>query len=174
MPRAAAFAGEGLGIVPQTAEAPLAASLRGQLKQIGVRAGRFALFMPALLKARPAAMRARLWALHHGVAVPELPAPGLVAVPPQADWPAGFAVIAGWQEAGPVLLRLDVAERIAGELGWATRHGPTVLPAGLAGRFAVKPNWCRRCCAGLGSGCCRVAAWGRADLVRRPRPCWRR
>jgi ATP-dependent RNA helicase SUPV3L1/SUV3 len=95
-------------------------------------------------------MRARLWALHHGVAVPELPAPGLVAVPPQADWPAGFAVIAGWQEAGPVLLRLDVAERIAGELGWATRHGPTVLPAGLAGRFAVKAELVPAVLRGLG------------------------
>ena len=141
---------EGLGVVPQTTDAPLPAALRGQLKQIGVRAGRFALFMPALLKARPAAMRARLWALHHGTAVPELPAPGLVAVPPPGDWPAGFAAVAGWQEAGPVLLRLDVAERVAGELAWATRQGATALPAGLAGRFAVKAELVPAVLRGLG------------------------
>jgi ATP-dependent RNA helicase SUPV3L1/SUV3 len=141
---------EGLGVVPQATDAPLPAALRGQLKQIGVRAGRFALFMPALLKARPAAMRARLWALHHGTAVPVLPAPGLVAVPSPGDWPAGFAAIAGWQEAGPVLLRLDVAERVAGELAWATRQGATVLPAGLAGRFAVKAELVPAVLRGLG------------------------
>ena len=129
---------EGLGVVPEASVEALAPALRGQLKQIGVRAGRFALFIPALLKPRPAAMRARLWALQHGVRVPELPASGLVSLSSPPDWPPGFAAVAGWLETGPVLLRLDVAERVAGELAWATWHGATVLPAGLAGRFAVK------------------------------------
>jgi ATP-dependent RNA helicase SUPV3L1/SUV3 len=44
----------------------------------------------------------------------------------------------GWLEAGPVLLRLDIAERVAAELAWATRRGPTALPAGLASRFSLK------------------------------------
>jgi ATP-dependent RNA helicase SUPV3L1/SUV3 len=140
---------EGLGVVREAGGEPLAPGLRGQLKQIGVRAGRFALFIPALLKPRPAAMRARLWALHHGVAVPEASAPGLVSQSPP-DWPPGFAEMAGWLEAGPVLLRLDVAERVAGELGWAARHGATVLPAGLAGRFAVKAELVPAVLRGLG------------------------
>jgi ATP-dependent RNA helicase SUPV3L1/SUV3 len=140
---------EGLGVVPQADAEPLAPALRAQLKLISVRAGRFALFLPSLLKPRPAAMRARLWALHHGLALPELPAPGLVSLPPQ-DWPPGFAAIAGWLEAGPVLLRLDVAERVAGELAWATWHGATPLPAGLAGRFAVKAELVPAVLRGLG------------------------
>ena len=70
---------EGLGVVADASAEQLAPLLRGQLKQIGVQAGRFALFMPALMKARPAAMRARLWALQRGLAVPELPAPGLAS-----------------------------------------------------------------------------------------------
>ncbi|HXQ47182.1 MAG TPA: hypothetical protein VN806_11235, partial [Caulobacteraceae bacterium] len=141
---------EGLGVVPEAAIDVLAPTLRAQLKQIGVQAGRFALFLPALLKPRPTAMRARLWALHRGFATPELPAPGLVAVPPPPDWPAGFAAMAGWQEAGPMLLRLDVAERVTGELAWATLRGATVLPTGLAGRFAVKAELVPAVLRGLG------------------------
>ncbi len=141
--------GEGLGVVSEAETEPLAPALRAQLKLIGVRAGRFALFLPALLKPRAAAMRARLWALHHGLDLPALPAPGLVSLPPQ-DWPPGFAAVAGWLEAGPILLRLDVAERVAGELAWATRRGATPLPAGLAGRFAVKAELVPAVLRGLG------------------------
>jgi ATP-dependent RNA helicase SUPV3L1/SUV3 len=140
---------EGLGVVPEASVEALAPALRGQLKQVGVRAGRFALFVPALLKPRPTAMRARLWALQHGVGVPELPASGLVSLSAH-DWPPGFAAVAGWLETGPVLLRLDIAERIAGELAWATRRGATVLPAGLAGRFAVKAELVPAVLRGLG------------------------
>ena len=141
---------EGLGVVPEAGVDAFAPALRAQLKQIGVRAGRFALFVPALLKPRPTAMRARLWALHRGLAAPELPAPGLVAVPLPPDWPPGFAAMAGWLEAGPVLLRLDVAERVAGDLAWATQRGATVLPPGLAGRFAVKAELVPAVLRGLG------------------------
>ena len=76
-------------------------------------------------------MRARLWALQHGVAVPELPPPDLVSLPRRPDWPAGFAEAMGWLEAGPVLLRLDIAEtgrRRAG-LGDARVARPPCRPA---------------------------------------------
>jgi ATP-dependent RNA helicase SUPV3L1/SUV3 len=106
-----------------------------------VRSGRFALFVPALLKSRSAVMRARLWALHQGVPVPALPDAALVSLPAhQPGWPAGFAAMAGWVEAGPILLRLDIAEKIAGELGYRSRRGPAALPSGLASRFAIKPD----------------------------------
>jgi ATP-dependent RNA helicase SUPV3L1/SUV3 len=129
---------EALGVMPCAEDDRVAPELRAALKVIGVKAGRFALYMPALLKARPMAMRASLWALHHGVAVPRLPAADSVSLPPQPDWPAGFAEAMGWLDAGPVLLRLDIAERIAGELAWTTRRGPTALPVGLASRFSLK------------------------------------
>ena len=129
---------EQLGLVPGASEDGLSPELRAGLKRIGVRAGRFALFLPALLKPQAAATRARLWALAHGVAVPGLPAPGLVSMPAPGDWPPGFAAAMGWLEAGPVLLRLDVAERVAAELGWASRRGATALHGALASRFSVK------------------------------------
>ncbi len=44
----------------------------------------------------------------------------------------------GWFDAGPVLLRLDVAERIAAELAYATRRGATALPPNLASRLSIR------------------------------------
>ncbi|HET8995348.1 MAG TPA: helicase-related protein [Acetobacteraceae bacterium] len=130
--------GESLGLIANDDRETVSPELRGRLRALGVRTGRLALYMPALLKPRPAAMRARLWALHHGVAVPALPGPGLVSLPVPSDWPPGFAAAVGWIEAGPVLLRLDIAERIAGELGWAARPGALALPPGLASRLSIK------------------------------------
>jgi ATP-dependent RNA helicase SUPV3L1/SUV3 len=70
--------------------------------------------------------------------MPRLPLPSTVALSAMPDWPPGFAPAMGWIEAGPVLLRLDIAERVANELAWATRRGATVLPPGLPSRLAVK------------------------------------
>ena len=111
---------------------------RAALKSVGIKAGRFGVYLPALLKARAADMRARLWGLHHGMAAPSLPPPDVVSLPRRPDWPVGFADAMGWLEAGPALLRLDIAEKVAAELAWATRRGPAAMPAGLASRFALK------------------------------------
>lgn len=129
---------DGLGLIPETTDEPPPPELREKLKRLGVRAGRFALFLPALLKPRPTAMRARLWAVREGVSLPPLPRPGSISLAQPPDWPAGFAVAMGWIEAGPVWLRLDVAERVAGELGWATRKGPVALPSDLSPRLSIR------------------------------------
>ena len=60
------------GVVAGPTEDGVPPALRARLKPIGVRAGRFALFMPAVLKPRAAAVRAALWALRRGVPTPEL------------------------------------------------------------------------------------------------------
>jgi ATP-dependent RNA helicase SUPV3L1/SUV3 len=130
--------GETLGIIAGVDEETLASTIRPKLRKIGVRSGRLALFVPAMLKPRMAAMRARLWALAHGLPVPALPAASVVSMSPRADWPAGFASAMGWIETGPVLLRLDIAERVAGELGYLTRRGAIVPPGDLGSRFAVR------------------------------------
>jgi ATP-dependent RNA helicase SUPV3L1/SUV3 len=79
--------------------------------------------------------------LHQGLPVPPSPNAALVSLPThQPDWPPGFAAMAGWIEAGPILLRLDIAEKIAGDLGYRCRRGPAALPSGLASRFAIKPD----------------------------------
>ena len=125
------------GVVPGATEAEIAPELRGKLKALGLRAGRFALFLPALLKPRPAALRARLWALWARVPTPELPGAGLVSVS-GTGWPDGFGPALGFVAAGPVLLRLDVAERIAAELAWMTRSRAAAVPDGLAPRLSVR------------------------------------
>ena len=116
----------------------LAAPLRARLKAAGVRAGRFGLFVPAALKPRAMAMRALLWAVAHRQPALPLPSAGQVSAAKPVAWPPGFAEAMGWLEAGPVLLRLDVAERVAAELAFATRRGATALPPNLASRLSVR------------------------------------
>ncbi|MFC7475327.1 helicase-related protein [Dankookia sp. GCM10030260] len=143
---------EHLGLVPGNTNAGISQDLRQKLKAIGVRAGRFALFVPEALKPRAMALRAQLWAMSRNIDTPALPAPGLVALqlreahegetnpPPPIGWPPGFAQTMGWLPAGPVLLRLDVAERIAAELGFLTRRAPAPPPPDLASRLGVKAD----------------------------------
>jgi len=125
---------EGLGIAAPVEDLPPPA--RHFLKSRGIRAGRFALFVPALLKPRPAALRALLLAVRDNTEPPTLPAAGLVSVPP-ADWPAPLALALGWLDAGPVLLRLDIAERIVADLLRAGHGKPMPVPPDLASRLSV-------------------------------------
>ncbi len=120
------------------APVPLPPPIRARLKALGVRAGRFGMFHPAALKPRGMALRALLWAVAQRQASPGLPAAGLVSLPAPAGWPPGFAAAMGWLDAGPVLLRLDVAERVAAELAFATRRGAMALPPNLASRLSIR------------------------------------
>ncbi|MBC9179756.1 DNA helicase, partial [Roseomonas ludipueritiae] len=131
---------EYLGLVPGGTEAEVNPELRQKLKAIGIRAGRFALYLPEVLKPRPMALRAQLWALKAECVVPTLPGGGLVSIQPPEGWPRGFAATMGWVQAGSVLLRLDVAERVAGELGHLTRRAPATLPQDVASRLGVKAD----------------------------------
>jgi ATP-dependent RNA helicase SUPV3L1/SUV3 len=128
--------GEGMGVM-QAAETP-APPERARLKALGIRAGRHAVFMPAMLKPAANALRAQLWALHHGVAAPALPHPAAVSIPRPAAWPEGFAAAMGWFDAGPMLLRLDIAERVGADLAWAGRDHPVPVPDDLAARLSIK------------------------------------
>ena len=71
-----------------------------------------------------------------------------------------------------MLLRLDIAERVAAELAWATRRGPTAMPAGLASRFSLKADLLPVVLRRLGF---RVVPaerpGGGRSTVRRRRPC---
>ena len=135
------------GVVAGATEADVAAELRARLKDLGVRAGRYALFIPEMLKPGAMAMRAALWAVRERVPTPSLPHPGLVSIVrpdgvkqgglAPGGWPSGFGAAMGWVEAGPVLVRLDIAERVRAELDHATRRRAAVLPEGLASRLAV-------------------------------------
>ncbi len=126
---------EDLGITAPVEDLPQAT--RHYLKSRGVRAGRFALFIPAMLKPRAAALRALLLAIRSGRAPVGLPAPGLVSVP-TPDWPPGVAQELGWLDAGPILVRLDIAERILGDLLHAGHGRPMPVPPDLASRLSVR------------------------------------
>ena len=127
--------GEAGGVAPSVRLPP---PERTRLKALGVRAGRFGLFHPAALKPRAMALRGLLWAVSRRTTTPAMPAAGLVSLPHPPDWPAGFAAAMGWFDSGPLLLRLDVAERIAAELAYATRRGATALPPNLASRLSIR------------------------------------
>jgi ATP-dependent RNA helicase SUPV3L1/SUV3 len=129
---------EGLGVAAPVAGLP--AGVTDGLRRLGIEAGQFALFMPRLLKPRPQTMRAMLWALAQGKAVPQLPAPSAVTLPAAglAEWPGGCAFTLGWVACGPVLVRLDVLEAVAADLRGRLVAGPTALPPGLAPRLGVR------------------------------------
>ena len=146
------------GLVVGATEADIAPALRGRLKALGVRAGRFALFMPALLKPRAVAMRARLWSVARCVPLPALPGAGLISLPATAAQNNLFLATMGWIEAGPIWLRLDIAERIGAELGWLTRTRPTALPGDLVSRLSVRAELLPAVLRGLGFGVRPAAA----------------
>ncbi|MCC6719265.1 MAG: DNA helicase [Acetobacteraceae bacterium] len=142
---------EGLGVAPALeADHDLSPQQRQVLKGLGVRVGRQALFMTAMLKPAAARLRAALWALAEGRPAPDLPPPGLVSIAPPPDWPEGFAAAMGWVAAGPALLRLDIAERVGAELAWAARARPAPLPPELCQRLSLRAELLPAVLRGLG------------------------
>ncbi len=144
---------ESLGVVPGPTEPEIAAEQRARLKAAGIRAGRFALFMPALLKPRAQAMRAALLALAREQPTPVLPPPSLVTLArPNANEGLSDSLLLalGWVAAGPVWIRLDMAERIAAELAWLTRGGPMPIPADLPARLCLRAELLPAVLRGLG------------------------
>ncbi len=129
--------GEALGVLPGEEFHP---SLRAALKPLGVEAGQFAIFLPALMKPKAACIRAMLWALWQNTGNPELPAAGRVSVTPPLGWDDEMALAMGWVKTGPVMLRLDIAEKMGRELNYLIRKHPVALPAGLGSRMSLKPE----------------------------------
>ena len=151
--------GEGAGIAAAEMLPPAALAA---LKPHGIAAGRFAVFLPALLKPKPAAMRALLLGLWHGVKPPALPAAGLVSAP-ATGWDAAAALSLGWLPAGPVMLRLDIAERLARELFYAVRKHKVPVPPQLGSRLSVKPEHLPAALNALGLRIIPAAALGPAQ-----------
>ncbi len=140
---------EAAGVVAGDTDDAIATELRRKLKGAGIRAGRFALYVPDLLKQRPSALRAQLWAVQARLPAPDLPDPGLVSLP--ADHAAASMLLAlGWVQAGPVLLRLDIAERIAAELAFSTRGRPAPVPAAIGQRLGLRAELLPAVLRGLG------------------------
>jgi ATP-dependent RNA helicase SUPV3L1/SUV3 len=149
--------GEAAGILPVEA---VSNEVKPLLKPLGIEAGRFALYLPAVLKPRAAQMRAVLLALWRGKQTPELPGAGLVSTPAQADWDEAFGLSMGWVAAGPVMIRLDVAETLSRELFYAVRKHPVPVPAGLGSRMSLKPAFLPAALNALGFRIVPAAALG--------------
>ncbi|HEV7660301.1 MAG TPA: helicase-related protein [Allosphingosinicella sp.] len=103
------------GIITRDAVAgPLAAldkEQRRAVTRIGVRIGALDLYMPALLKPEAMRWRAALRAAASGAGMPELPAHSSVVLPTPAD--RALLGRLGFRAAGPQMIRVDMAERIA-------------------------------------------------------------
>ncbi|HTU09426.1 MAG TPA: helicase-related protein [Allosphingosinicella sp.] len=103
------------GIVARDAVAGAMAALdkeqRRAVTKFGVRIGALDLFMPAVLKPEAMRWRAAFRAAAAGQAMPALPAHNAVVLPTPPD--RALLARLGFRAAGPQMIRVDMAERIA-------------------------------------------------------------
>jgi ATP-dependent RNA helicase SUPV3L1/SUV3 len=113
--------GEGLGALPRGPRhgqlgrqlAALSDHDRRDLRRLGVRFGREAVFIPALLKPKVVTVKAVLWAAETGRPVPVAPPAGRVSLPVDRSLPGGYYAAIGYRRLGPRALRVDLVERLA-------------------------------------------------------------
>ena len=127
---------ESLGILPRKQLSDLLKGLdqgeRAKLRKLGVRFGEHHVYLPALLKPAPAAMKVRLWRVHNRIASPLAPPPaGLSSLPVDPQTPAGFYLIAGFEVCGPRAVRIDMLERLLQQLRQKNNAGPFPISAEL-------------------------------------------
>ncbi len=118
----------------------VAPDLRQEAKKFGIDLGRFAIYLPAALKPGAARLRALFWGVWHDRNPPPMPAAGLVSAPMPVNWGPDFALAMGWVQAGPLMIRLDVVERVTRELHYLIRKHPILLPPNLGSRMGLKPD----------------------------------
>jgi ATP-dependent RNA helicase SUPV3L1/SUV3 len=125
---------EGLGSVPRAAVSEQLAALtpadRKALARLGVRLGRETVFVAAMLKPRPIAVRALLWCVHEGEAPRPSPS-ARVSLPVDHGVPEGFYAATGYRPLGARALRVDMLERLAAALRRRARSGPFAPDAAL-------------------------------------------
>jgi ATP-dependent RNA helicase SUPV3L1/SUV3 len=111
---------EGLGVLARQPVAPLVEGLsredRKALLGLGVRLGVTHLFLPALAKPAAVGLRALLWTVHRGGALPApTPPPGRVSVAADGAPPAFWEAI-GYPAVGPRAVRVDMLDRLEVEM----------------------------------------------------------
>jgi ATP-dependent RNA helicase SUPV3L1/SUV3 len=126
--------GEGFGCVARDEVGEqidaLDESDRKALAALGIRLGRDTVFLAALLKPRPMALRGLLWCTANGEVPLEVP-DGRVSLAADQSVPDGFLAAIGYRHVGPLLIRVDMFERFAAELRRRARKGPFTADAAL-------------------------------------------
>jgi ATP-dependent RNA helicase SUPV3L1/SUV3 len=120
---------ESLGILPRgTVAAQIAAldrTAHAALRRLGVRIGAEAVYLPAMLKPAPIAMKTLLWAVHHDVIDLVAPPPaGRLSVRLDPALPAAYYEAIGYLPRGRLAVRVDRLELFALEARRLAREGP--------------------------------------------------
>jgi len=127
---------EALGLLPRAGIAGFVKNVdqaeRAKLRKLGVRFGEHYIYMPALIKPGPSAMKLRLWRVAQRIEAPlSIPAAGLSSVPFDAAMPEGYYLMAGYGVCGPRAIRIDMFERLLVLLRQKNNAGPFPLTAQL-------------------------------------------
>ena len=110
----------------------IAKEARRDLRAAGIRIGRETVFLPALVRPAPAAMRGFLWCLAEGRRPVPPPLPGRVSLP-AGRLPADYWEQVGFRRFGKTALRIDMVERITAKAWELAKAG------GRAG-FEISPD----------------------------------
>ena len=106
---------------------------RRSLSRLGVTIGAQHVYMRSILKPRAVAMRALLWAVAHGRALPApLPPAGAPAVGVADDVPEAYYEAIGYAPCGRRAVRLDRLDALAKDVERLARQGPFALNARMA------------------------------------------
>ncbi len=122
---------EALGVLPRSAARAQLAALdrpgRAVLQRRGVRFGVDALYLPALLKPAPIALKTLLWSVHHDmgdIIIP--PPPGRLSLALDPAVPEAYYAAIGYRVFGRLAVRADRIDRAAPEVRHLARSGPFV------------------------------------------------
>jgi ATP-dependent RNA helicase SUPV3L1/SUV3 len=127
---------EGLGLVPRRGLGAQLAGIdkagRRALKTLGVTLGIDAIYLPALLKPAPTALKTLLWAIHHDMQdLVAAPPPGRVSIALDPALPPAFYEAVGFRALGRIAVRADRLDRLADEARRRAQDGPFLADAGL-------------------------------------------
>jgi ATP-dependent RNA helicase SUPV3L1/SUV3 len=132
---------EGGIVAREVVSAALAALDRAQRRTVtgfGVRIGALDLFLPAVLKPEAMRWRAAFRAAAAGIAMPALPPESSAVLPTPAD--LALLTRLGFRAAGPQMIRVDIAERIAAQAHEARAAGRSAaIDAAFVTSLGLKP-----------------------------------
>ncbi|HEY0834644.1 MAG TPA: helicase-related protein [Azospirillum sp.] len=128
---------EGLGVLPRAPVARLIDGLektdRRDIARRGVRLGVTHLYLPALAKPGAVGLRALLWAVHKGLALPvPTPPAGRVSVAAEPGVPAAFWAAIGYPPVGSRAVRVDMLDRLETEMLKQAKEGTATSEPALA------------------------------------------